>query len=160
VSTGYDGPVPDGAFVAQSPSSTNWLILRGLLVDGSPDTATRSMRDGVKVYPLTQVEAPPVTRFVSMSKRPFNTIHANDAGFYDEVAAVIEREPIDVIDPETRGLLASIGIRKDTPFAPDARMRSILADAAGVANGTARAIAFQIGRASCRERAPLPVVGL
>src|SRR5690606_39726133 len=77
-----------------------------------------------------------------------------------DLAAVIEREPIDVIDPETRGLLASIGIRKDTPFAPDARMRSILADAAGVANGTARAIAFQIGRASCRERAPLPVVGL
>lgn len=143
VPTGYDGPVPDSAFVAQSPSSTNWLILRGMLVDGSPDTATRSMRDGVKVYPLTQIEAPPATRFVSMSKRPFNTIHANDAGFYDEVAAVIEREPIDVIDPETRGLLASVGIRKDTPFAPDARMRSILADAAGVANGTARAIAFR-----------------
>ena len=35
-------------------------------------------------------------------------------------------------------LLASIGIRKGTPFAPDERMQSILTDAAAVANGTAR----------------------
>jgi hypothetical protein len=47
-----------------------------------------------------------------------------------------------VIDPETRGLLAAIGIRKGTPFVPDARMKAILDDAAKVANGTARAIAF------------------
>ena len=50
---------------------------------------------------------------------------------------------VDVIDPETRGLLAAIGIKKGTPFAPDDRMQAILTDAAAVANGTARAIAFK-----------------
>lgn len=142
VPNGYDGPVPDGAFVGESPSNVNWLILRGLLVDGAPDGAARSMRDGVRVYPLSRADDPPATEFISMSKVGFNTIHANDVEFYDEVAAVVAREPVGVIDPETRGLLASIGIRKGAPFAPDERMQEILCDAAKVANGTARAIAF------------------
>ncbi len=143
VPTDYDGPVPDGCFVARTPSAVNWLILRGLLVDGSPDDATRAMREGVRVYPLAQADDPPPTQFTSMSRQRFNTIHANNAAFYDELAAVIEREPIDLIDPETRGLLSSIGIQKGVPFEPDERMRSILDEAASVANGTARAIAFK-----------------
>lgn len=142
VPTGYDGPVPEGAFVAESPSNINWLILRGLLVDGSPVGAARAMRDGVRVYPLAQVDDPPETEFISMSRVGFNTIHANNVEFYNEVATVVERERLEMIDPETRGLLASIGIRKGTSFAPDERMQAILEDAAKVANGTARAIAF------------------
>lgn len=142
VPTGYDGPVPAGAFVAQTPSNINWLILRGMLVDGKPDAASKSFRDGLKVYPLADADNPPTTQFVPMSAFAYNTIHANNAEFYDEIAAVIAREPIGLIDPETRGLLASIGIRKGQAFAPDDRMREILADAAAVANGTARSIAF------------------
>ena len=45
-----------------------------------------------------------------------------------------------MLDPELRGLFASIGIQKGKPFAPDARMRKILTDAVAVANATARAI--------------------
>jgi len=41
------------------------------------------------------------------------------------------------------GLLASIGIEKTQPFAPDQRRRAILSDAVAVANATARAIAFR-----------------
>jgi hypothetical protein len=81
--------------------------------------------------------------FVSGSELVMNTIHANDFSFYEELAVVIAREPVDVIDPETRGLLAAIGIHKDKPFAPDARLRAILAEAAAVGNATARAIDFR-----------------
>ena len=81
--------------------------------------------------------------FISLSEKEFNTIHANDVSFFDELDAVIQREPLGVIDPEIRGLLASIGISKGTPFAPDDRMRTLLTEAAAVANGTARAIAFK-----------------
>ena len=76
-------------------------------------------------------------------RQEFNTIHANDVSFFDELDAVIQREPLGVIDPEIRGLLASIGISKGTPFAPDDRMRALLTEAVAVANGTARAIAFK-----------------
>ena len=52
VPAGYDGPIPDGYFVAESPSNINWLILRGLLVDGKPDTARDNFRTGLRIYPL------------------------------------------------------------------------------------------------------------
>lgn len=135
--------VPDGAFVARSPSRLNWLVLRGFLVDGRPDAATEMFRNGLKVYPLAEADNPPEMEFVSMSGKVFNTIHSNDASFYDEVNDVIQREPVGVIDHETRGLLASIGIEKGVPFAPDERMQAILSEAAAVANATARAIDFR-----------------
>jgi hypothetical protein len=44
-----------------------------------------------------------------------------------------------MLDPETRGLYASIGIQKGKPFAPDERMKKILTDAVAIGNATARA---------------------
>ncbi len=78
--------------------------------------------------------------FINCSKVSFNTVHANDFDFYDELDHVIQKEPLDFIDPELRGLAASIGIRKGTPFAPDERMRRTLIEAVAVGNATARAI--------------------
>ena len=138
----FAGEVPDGYFVARSPSRVNWLILRGFLRDGQPDAAVASFTGGLRVYPLSMAGNPPALEFISASGRVFNTIHANTAAFFEEVADVVAREPVACIDPELRGLAASIGIRKDRPFAPDERMAGILADAAAVGNATARAIAF------------------
>ena len=138
----FDGDVPDGYFVARSPSRVNWLILRGFLRDGRPDAAVASFKGGLRVYPLASAANPPAMEFISASGKAFNTIHANTSAFFAEVARVVAREPVDCIDPELRGLAAGIGIRKDRPFAPDERMAGILAEAAAVGNATARAIAF------------------
>lgn len=143
VPPGYKEPLPSGYFVAESPSYVNWLILRGFLIDGKPDTATKQFKESLKVYPLASASNPPAMEFISGSKKPFNTIHANDFEFYEELAHVIAKEPIDFIDPELRGLAASIGLRKDKPFAPDERMKTILTEAAAVGNATARAQVFQ-----------------
>ena len=37
-----------------------------------------------------------------------------DFSFFEEVNEVVQEEPADAIDPETLGLLASIGIEKGT----------------------------------------------
>ena len=138
----FDDEVPDGWFVARSPSSVNVLILRGFLHDGRPDAAVASFTGGLRVYPLASAGDPPAMEFTSVSGLAFNTIHASTSAFFEEVAAVIAREPVDCFDPELRGLAASIGIRKDHPYAPDARMTRILDEAAAVGNATARAITF------------------
>jgi hypothetical protein len=140
---GHDGDPPRGYFIAKSRSYVNWLILRGFLVDGKPDAAARMFRTGLKIYPLSRVTNPPAMHFISGSRQSFNTVHANDFEFYAELDHVIQREPIDLIDPELRGLIASIGIQKGKPFEPGARMREILTDAVAVGNATARAICFQ-----------------
>ena len=135
--------MPDGYFTATSTSYVNWIALRGFLVDGRPDAASQMFRNGIKIYPLARRDDPPAMEFLNASGQTFNTIHANNAEFYEEVHTVIDREPVDLIDPETRGLLASIGIRKGQPFEPDEQLQAILVDAAAVANATARAAFFQ-----------------
>jgi len=130
-------------FVAKSTSYINWLIMRGFLVDGKPDAATAMFKNGVKVYSLSQATNPPKMVFLSGSGKVFNTIHANDYHFYEELHDVIEREPVSMLDPELRGLFASVGIQKGKPFAPDERMKKILTEAAAIANATARAIVFR-----------------
>lgn len=139
----YEGEVPDGYFVARSPSNVNVMVLRGFLVDGKTDAAVQSVKEGLKVYPLSQKDNPPKMEFVSGSRVPFNTVHANDVSYFDEINAVVQREPVDFIDPELRGALASIGIQKGKPFQPDARMKKILVDAAAIGNATARALTLK-----------------
>lgn len=130
-------------FVARSPSYVNWLILRGFLVDGKPDAASKMFREGLKVYPLSQAATPPKMEFIDSSKVPFNTIHANDFEFYRELDHVIQKEPLELLDPELRGLAAAIGIKKGKKFEPDARLKKTLTEAVAVANATARAMAFR-----------------
>jgi len=72
-----------------------------------------------------------------------NTIQPVTYQFYEDINTVIQEEPAEAADPEILGLLASIGIVKGKPFAPDERMKRILTDAVAVANATARAIAFR-----------------
>ncbi len=127
-------------FVAKSTSYVNLIALRGFLVDGKPDTAAKMWREGLKIYPLAKAENPPKMEFISASGKSYNTIHANNFEFYEELHNVIEREPVEMLDPELRGLFASIGIQKGKPFAPDERMKKILIDAVAVANATARSL--------------------
>lgn len=137
---GYEGDVPEGYFVAQSRSYVNWLILRGFLVDGKPDSASNMWRTGLNIYPLSRAENRPEMEYINGTGVAFNTIHANTYDFYEELHTVIDREPVDFVEPQLLGAAAAIGIQKGKPFAPDARMESILKEAVAVGNATARAI--------------------
>ena len=143
----HESDVPDGYFVARSTSYVNLMCLRGFVVDGSTEPASQMFRNGVKIYPLDRVADPPPTEFINGSGLVYNTIHPNTFEFYEELHRVIDREPVAIIDPETRGLLAAIGIRKGKPFEPDEHTREILTDAVAVANATARTLFFQTNAA-------------
>jgi len=130
-------------FVARSPSYVNWLILRGFLVDGKPDAASKMFHEGLKIYSLASAAAPPKMEFINSSKVPFNTIHANTFMFYEELDSVIQKEPLEAFDEELRGLVAGIGIRKGKPFAPDERMKKTLTESVALGNAAARSIMFR-----------------
>lgn len=139
---GYKGKVPEGYFVLHSPTYNNWLVWRGFPVNGDPKPAADNIKRAARIYPLSGVGNTYAGKFVDVSGRAFNTIHANDAHFYEELNEVIQAEPTAAFDPEILGMAASIGLEKGKPFQPDARMQKILADAAAIANATARAVAF------------------
>jgi hypothetical protein len=139
---GYTDVAPDGCFVLHSRTYGNTMVFRGFIENGNLRPAVENAKQHFRVYPLDRAANPPAVSFVNISGRYFNTIPATDASFFEHVASVVQEEPLDAIDPETRGLLAAVGIRKDKPFAPDARMKKILTDAAAVGDATGRAILF------------------
>ena len=140
---GYSGEVPDGYFTFASPTYGALILLRGFTVDGDPRPTVEAIRATARIYPLSEAQNRPETPILNGSGLAFNTVHANDFTYYEEINHLVQEEPAEALDPETTGLLAAIGIVKGQEFAPDARMRAILEDAAAVANATARAIVFR-----------------
>ncbi len=140
---GYKDPVPDGYFVLRSKTYNNWFFFRGFPVDGDPAPAVEGIKKQFRVYPLSKATNPPEMNFVNASGKYFNTIAAADFSFFEAVNKVVQEEPNAAMDPETLGLLASIGIEKGKPFKPDERMKKILTEAAIVGDITARSLAYK-----------------
>jgi hypothetical protein len=157
---GYDGPVPEGGFyVARSKTTRVIYAARAFLVDNDPKPAVENIKKTIKIYPYTpggfgtsiatalegkvRLEAnPPVppTKFIEAIGKAFNTIPPSDYSFFEMIDANIQQEPADSYNAELAGQLAAIGIVKGKPFAPDARMKKILTDAAAVGNAAGRVL--------------------
>jgi len=143
VPSGYAGELPKSGYnVVKSPTHSNLVFYRAFVQKGDIAGAVKNVKAHARMYPLSAAANPPAPVFVNTSGMKFNTIHANDFHFYEELDAVVQAEPADAFDPETTGLFASVGIKKGKPFAPDARMKSILTDAVAVGNATARSLLF------------------
>ncbi len=140
---GYEGDVPEGYFVLRSATYGNLFFWRGFLENGSTATAVENTKKFAKVYPLAEADNPPPMTFKNVSGKVFNTIHANDFHFYEEVNDIVQYEPNEAYHPEVLGQLAAIGIVKGKPFEPDERMKRILTEAVAVGNATARTITFR-----------------
>jgi hypothetical protein len=66
----------------------------------------------IRIYPLSQAASPPATTFVNVSGKAFNTIHAMDFTYFDEVKEVIQEEPTTASDPETLVCLPPLALRR------------------------------------------------
>ena len=139
---GYDGPVPDGFAVYRPKTYRIWVFLRSSVKNGDVEAAASLVKDNVKVYPLSKFADQPEMKWVSASGKAFNTIHPNNSKFYHHLNEIIQYEPVEMLDAETRGLFASIGIEKGKKFDPDDRMKKILADGIAIGNAAARSIVW------------------
>jgi hypothetical protein len=139
---GYKGNVPSGYFVVRPKTLWSWFMVRGSTAQGL-EHEVKLMEGKTKIYPLAKAGNPPKTEFIDTSGMSYNTVSPNDFSFYEDLNQLIQKEPLDALDPETRGLVASIGIVKGKPFKPDARMKKLLTEAVAIGNATARAIVFQ-----------------
>jgi len=142
VPPGYAGEVPDGYFLLKPPTNRNFMFLRGSIKDGLKP-AVENITSKLRVYPLKDAANPATTEFVNMSNKAFNTVFPSDFSYFEALDQVLQGEPIDAISPEVRGSIAAIGIEKGKPFAPDARMKKLLTEAATLGDATSRAITYQ-----------------
>jgi hypothetical protein len=138
---GYDGTGPDGYFILKPRTNKNFLFLRGS-IDKGLQVGAENMTSGIRIYPLRDAANPAPTTFIQLSGKSFNTLFPNTLDYYEHLNQVVQDEPIDAIDPAQRGAIATIGIVKGKPFAPDERMKKLLTEAATIGSATARAITF------------------
>jgi hypothetical protein len=140
---GYKGEVPEGYLVVKAPTFEGFLGWRNFLVDGGPKLGIDNIKKFARVYPLSEAANPPANKFVNVSGKAFSTLGPADFKFWEYLNQVVQGEPSESLDQITLGFYASIGIQKGKPFAPDARMKKILTEAAVVGDATARAVTFR-----------------
>ena len=140
----YKGEIPKGYFVYHTNTYRHWLIIRAVGPAGESVKETLDkFKNGFNMYPLSQAGNPEPIEFVNLSGKKYNTIHATDASFYDELNAVIQYESAFSGDPEMLGLAKAIGIEKGKKFKPDARMQGVLTEAASLANAAFRGVMYK-----------------
>jgi hypothetical protein len=138
---GYAGEIPDGYFIAQSPTCLVSLMARGLVKGDDVKGAADNLRK-TRIYPFGQRETPPQTRFISASGKVINSIAPAGFGYWERLSAIINTEPIQEKDRLIMAMLAPLGIEKEKPFKPDARQRNLLTEAARVGNAMAKSLSY------------------
>ncbi|MGH6914138.1 MAG: DUF1254 domain-containing protein, partial [Geminicoccales bacterium] len=127
---GYEGHVPAGYFAFESSTYNVFLFFRTVMAkgEGGPDPApAAALAEQTRVYPLwaEEKDIPPM-QFPNASGQRVNMMYPVDDTYWTKLKAFVDYEPVTAIDPELRGVLASIGIIKGEPFEPTARERELL----------------------------------
>ncbi len=138
---GYEGKIPEGYFVVKSPTNKVFVFTRTSIANGI-EKAVKMLEDNLIIYPLAEKDNAKKMELVDISGVDFNTVHTNDFSFYEHIAEWINEEHVDMLDDQTKGLFASIGIEKGKAFAPDERMKKILTEAVAIGNAAARSITY------------------
>jgi len=128
-------------YAVKSPTYHNWMALRGFLVDGKPDVSVKLFKDKLKIYPLDKAGNPPAMKFVNMSDKNTVAVFPASARYFKILNEIIQREPIEALDPETRGKIAAVGIEKGNEFDFD-KWKDIYEDAAKIGDAIGRSLLF------------------
>ena len=136
----HDGDVPEGYFVMPSDGYRIWAMMRGFGEVGTGEQALDWFSQRLKVYPL---DAPDRSgRYVNASPVGMNPLPPEDGSFFAMLDQIIQHEPASLFSAEQLGRLATLGIEKGKPFAPDARMQGIFDRAAQQGTAMSRAILY------------------
>ena len=83
---------------SRAPTTTSSSFVRSCRTTTSPARQGRQGKDA-PIYPLSAAANPPAQKFVNISGKKFNTVHANDYKFYEELNEVVQHEPADCLRP-------------------------------------------------------------
>ena len=138
----FEGEVPEGYDHTFTSRTYNvflfWRAFRNAET-GDNSVAVENM-EKTRIYPLSKKSNPPAMVFPNGSGKPANMLYPQDYQYFEGLAEFVQHEYVGPEDWSMRGMMASLGIVKDEPFAPDARMKEILAAGADVGMKMAQAI--------------------
>ncbi len=136
---GQSLPQADGFIVVRSSTMNVMIVLRNLETD--PTKAERLQKQ-IRLYPYDQRDNPPVTRVVRTPARKHNFAQPRGMAYWELLADILNREPVQERDRIMMAMLRPLGIEKGKPFKPDERQKKILTEAALVGEAMAKANDF------------------
>lgn len=152
---GYDGETPNGYFAFKSSTYNVFLFFRTVMKKGEngPDPAPAvALAERTRVYPLftPEKDVKPM-QFPNGSGKHINMMYPTDSTYWTKLKEFVDYEPVSAIDPELRGVLASIGIVKGQPFEPTGKQKDLLKKAVETAPKMILAMR-QLGRPDGRNK--------
>jgi hypothetical protein len=142
IGPGQESPTAEGAFIFRSPTFGVILFYRTL----DPDQAKgEALAERIRVYPWAQRDNPPTTtRLLKPDPEKFAKFVTMPSGmkYWEQLAAVLEREPVEDRDRFFMAWLQNLVIQKGKPFQPDARQTKILTEGVFVGEAMAKALSF------------------
>jgi hypothetical protein len=106
----------------------------------------------LRLYPYSQRDNPPETRVLSPEGRVWSQVPPRGLVYWERLADILNREPVEARDRFFMAMLAPLGIEKGKPFKPDARQQKLLEEASFVGESMAMAISFDKRIAGSRYR--------
>jgi len=127
---GYEGEIPQGYFPFKSSTYNVFLFFRTVMAkgDSGPDPKpAAALAEQTRIYPLWTMEkdVKPM-QFPNASGKRVNMMYPVDNSYWTKLKTFVDYEPASAIDPELRGVLASIGIIKGQPFNPNTKQQELL----------------------------------
>lgn len=139
---GYEGETPEGYFVFECPTYRNWIMVRGFVQNtGTGDDAIAYYKENFKVYPLATGPRKDV-EYINVSFKKGDTTHPRDISYFNLIDKIVQYEPPSAFTPYELGVLKALGIEKGQGFAPDERMKKMLAEGVTIADTIAKANAY------------------
>mgnify|MGYP005989726341 CR=1 FL=1 len=135
----YKKELPKGYIYVETEGYQHWLLVRIITKPATLHADVKNLKNTMKLYPYGSKEE---TEFLDLTGIKYNTVHAMDHTFYDEINSLIQYEPASLFDSEWLSLAKRLGIEKGKAFKPDTRMQGILKEAAKIATAEARSYYF------------------
>lgn len=151
VGPNYKGTIPSGYHVWKSTTNQILIIVRALPIGGDVAASLQRIK-AYKVEPLNASAGAKPIAWVDVNDIPVNTSPQSRGWdgtikYWEELQKFISSDVPFAGYHNNYGELAALGITKDKPFAPDARMKGILEKAAKMADAQMRVQSFADRRA-------------
>ena len=129
---GHSEPVPEGHIALPSQTYQGYALLRSILASGSEADFAKALDYGrrIRLYPLAESARPPSTTYLDAAGILFDATIPYDVRFFESLARVVGSQPWLERDKAMIDPLRTLGIEKGKAFAPDAKARAIMTDAA------------------------------
>jgi hypothetical protein len=134
VPPGYEGDIPEGTTPLYCRTWKSVMAMRVVVQSGDYDEAVELARK-MRIYPLNKAGGASRYEIVDVKGKPAPLpmlTWERSIDYWRQLHAIVDYETVQERHRFMHGMLDAIGIRKGRPFAPDARMETILTEAAQI----------------------------